>query len=363
MKLLFYLHHPAQFHLFKHTIDILKSKQHEVKILATKKDILEKLLKEKGYEYINVLPDGRGDSKFSIALGLLKQDIRLFKICISYKPDLLIGTSTEITHIGKLLNIPSLFFIEDDITVVPLVAKLAHPFATHIVTPAVCDVGKWTHKSLKYEGYQKLAYLHPDLFTPDIKVVEKYLNPAKPYFIIRLAKLKAHHDTGISGINKLLLDNIIEILKTKGQVFITTEKAVSNEYSEYIINIDSSDIHHLLYFSKMLIGDSQSMAVEAAMLGTPSIRISDFSGRISVLEELEHVYKLTFGIKPENEKEILSKVRELSDEQTEIEALFKKRREKLLADKINVTEFIVWLIENYPKSVEIFQLNPQYLTF
>ncbi len=362
MKLLVYLHHPAQFHLFKHAIDILKSKQHEVKILATKKDILEKLLQEKGYEYINVLPDGRGDSKFSIALGLLKQDIRLFKICISYKPDLLIGTSTEITHIGKLLNIPSLFFIEDDISVVPLVAKLAHPFATHIITPKVCDVGKWAYKSLKYDGYQKLAYLHPDFFIPDIKVVEKYLNAAKPYFVIRLAQLKAHHDTGISGINKALLESIIELLKPKGQVFISTEKKISNEYSEYCINIDSSDIHHLLYFSKLLIGDSQSMAVEAAMLGTPSIRISDFSGRISVLEELEHVYKLTFGIRPENEKEILSKVRELS-EQTEVEAIFKKRREKLLTDKINVTKFIVWLIENYPKSVETFQSNPKHLAF
>ena len=37
----------------------------------------------------------------------------------------------------------------------------------------------------------------------------------------------------------------------------------------------------------MLVCDSQSMTVEAAILGIPSIRYSDFSGRIGVLEELE----------------------------------------------------------------------------
>jgi predicted glycosyltransferase len=40
------------------------------------------------------------------------------------------------------------------------------------------------------------------------------------------------------------------------------------------------------------------MAVEAAMLGTPSVRFSSFSGKIRVLEELEHTYKLTVGILP-----------------------------------------------------------------
>ena len=40
------------------------------------------------------------------------------------------------------------------------------------------------------------------------------------------------------------------------------------------------------------------MAVEAAMLGTPSLRFNDFAGKIGVLEELEHKYELTFAIPP-----------------------------------------------------------------
>ena len=113
MKLLFYLHHPAHFHLFKNVIKSLKQ-NNEIIILATKKDILEELLKNSNLKYINVLPKGRKDNKFSIALALVKQDLRLLKICREVKPDILVGTSTEITHIGKLINIPSIFVNEDD---------------------------------------------------------------------------------------------------------------------------------------------------------------------------------------------------------------------------------------------------------
>ncbi len=59
-------------------------------------------------------------------------------------------------------------------------------------------------------------------------------------------------------------------------------------------------MHHVLSFASLLICDSQSMSVEAAMLGVPSLRYSSFSGRISVLEELEHQYGLTYGINPEH---------------------------------------------------------------
>lgn len=32
----------------------------------------------------------------------------------------------------------------------------------------------------------------------------------------------------------------------------------------------------------------------------------------------------------------------------------------MLQDKIDVTAFMVWFIENYPKSVEIIKDNPKY---
>jgi len=39
---------------------------------------------------------------------------------------------------------------------------------------------------------------------------------------------------------------------------------------------------------------------------------------------------------------------------------WQKRRQKMLADKIDVTAFLVWFVENYPESVNIMKKNPDY---
>ncbi len=56
-----------------------------------------------------------------------------------------------------------------------------------------------------------------------------------------------------------------------------------------------SDIYHALYYADLYIGDSQTIAAEKAVLGTPALRFNDFVGKIGYLEELEHKYGLTFG--------------------------------------------------------------------
>ncbi|MEI7502588.1 MAG: hypothetical protein WCJ61_04840, partial [Paludibacter sp.] len=76
---------------------------------------------------------------------------------------------------------------------------------------------------------------------------------------------------------------------------------------------------------------------------------SDFAGRISVLEELENVYQLTFGVKTKQLEQLILLVNELLSNKNLTE-LFQQRRQKMLADKIDVTAFFVWFIENYPKS-------------
>ena len=80
---------------------------------------------------------------------------------------------------------------------------------------------------------------------------------------------------------------------------------------KYRLKINPLDIHHVITFASLYIGDSQSMAVEAAMLGVPSIRFNDFAGKISVLEELEHKYGLTYGIKTDQPERLFEKINEL----------------------------------------------------
>lgn len=338
---LFFLGHPAHFHLFRGTIERLKQEGHRVTIFIKKKDILESLLQNAGFEYINALPKGRRDGKVGIAIGVIKKNLKLLRFCVQDRPDWMAGTSAEIAHIGFLLRIPSYVFSEDDYSVISTFAKVTYPFASHVVSPEGCDNGKWNDKTIRYRGYHKLAYLHPNQFTADASIVDQYFPHNEPYYIIRLAQLNAHHDDDARGISNTFMQRLLAMLKQRGRVFITSEREIPDEFAEYLLQINPLHIHHVMSFASLYIGDSQSMAVEAAMLGTPNVRISSFSGKISVLEELEHTYNLTVGIHPKEEERILAAIQTMI-ENPEIRTEYQQRRKNMLRDKIDVT---AWLVE------------------
>jgi len=359
MKVLFYFAHPAQYLFARNTIRTLLENKHNVKILIKTKDVLETLLKNDGFEYVNILPKERGYSKLSMAFSLFKRNLHLLPIVLKFKPDLLMGTDTSIAHIGWLLNINRITIVDDDYEITKTFSDITYPFTQTILCPEVCRVGRWVDKKVGYEGYMKLAYLHPNIFTFDKTVVGKYI-PDYKYVIIRLAKLTAFHDFGIRGITNDILDKIINTLEKKSfKVYLSIEGIVDKKYEPYILKINPNDIHHLLANASIFICDSQSMSLEASILGVPSLRISDFVGKISVLEELEHKYGLTFGIRPDHTEKIFEKL----DELLSIENLkeeFRVKKNIMLQEKIDVSAFLTWFIENYPKSREIMKKDPTY---
>jgi predicted glycosyltransferase len=359
MNIFVYLGHPAHFHLFKIIIKNLINHHHKVIILIKKKDVLEQLLKESGLTYCNILTEGRKDSKIGMLWGIIKRAWRLWHLCNISKPNILTGTSVENSFIGKIKRIPVINVGEDDADVVPLYAKLSYPWASAIVTPTVCDCGKWNEKSTKYDSYHELAYLHPNHFIPDRTIVEKYFSPDDPYFIMRFVKLNAHHDNGIRGINCDIADKIIQLIEPYGNIYITSERELEPQFEKYRIAISPIDIHHVMAFAQMYIGDSQTMAAESGVLGVPFIRFNDFVGRIGYLRELETVYNLGYGIYPHEEDKLYSTIINLLN-MPDRSSVFQKRRENMLSEKIDYAQFLTWFIENYPQSQEIMKQNPEY---
>jgi predicted glycosyltransferase len=343
MNVLFYLGHPAHFHMLKNVIRGLDAQGVRTQVLIKKKDILEELVSSAPFPYINILSRGRSRrGGASMAVELLEREVKMLAHCLRRRPDLLVGTSAEITHVGRLIGRPSAVINEDDADVVPLFARAAYPFATAIISPRVCSVGKWAHKKASYEGYQKLAYLHPNRFTPSRDKVEHLFSGRQRYFLIRLVKLNAHHDAGVRGLNLEYVQKLIGLLLGYGKVHISCEGDLAPELEAFRLTLPPQDIHHALGFASLLVGDSQSMTVEAAVLGTPAIRFNDFAGRISVLEELEHKYGLAIGI-PAGEPNRLYAAVEALLNRSDLVTTWKKRREQMLADKIDVAAFWTWL--------------------
>ncbi len=365
MRILVYLGHPAHFYLYKNAIVCWREAGNQVEILIKKKDILQQLLDNQGWRYHNILQEGRGNFKLGMLIGMIKRAWRINRFCAKFQPHVLTGTSVENSFIGKLRGIPVINCNEDDAAVVPLYAKLSYPWANAILNPKVCNSGKWDNQAIKYNSYQELAYLHPNHFIPLRDVVESYgIDTTKPYFILRFASLTAHHDKGISGINNTIAANIIKLLYPNGKIYITSERPLSAALEPYRIRINPLDMHHVMAFASLYIGDSQTMAAEAGVLGIPFIRFNDFVGRIGYLRELEEIYQLGIGIRASAEG-ATEKLYEATRQLVELPAeervqIYTQRRERMLADKIDYAKFLTWFIENYPESKEVMKTNPDY---
>ena len=143
------------------------------------------------------------------------------------------------------------------------------------------------------------------------------------------------------------------------------------QFEQYRIKINPLDMHHVMAFASLYIGDSQTMAAEAGVLGVPFVRFNDFVGRIGYLRELEDVYELGYGIhasalpadspirrndgsvQPSGVEELYKRVEELvampSDQRRK---LWSARRKQMLSDKIDCAKFLTWFIENYQQSAD-----------
>jgi predicted glycosyltransferase len=248
---------------------------------------------------------------------------------------------------GFLLGCLSAVLNDDDAAAVPLFRWLAYPLASAIVTPTALAHERWGARHLVYRSYHALFYLHPNRFRPDPAIrAELGIDDSRPYAIVRLSALEAHHDRGVTGVSHAVLRALVDGVGRRVRVFVSSEKALAPEFESLRIALPPERIHHALAGATFFLGDSQTMTAEAAVLGTPAFRINDFVGRIAYLRELEE-YELAFGFRPPDEKaalETLERVLAMPDRS----AVFAARRRKLLSETIDP---VPWFVDQMEKLV------------
>jgi uncharacterized protein len=354
MRIIVALNHPAHYYVFKYTVIKLRQLGLTVLYVIREKDVLEKLLISENVEYVKISEKStRKSNVFSVIsngiIELINQDFSLFKLVKKWKPNLMIGTDIAITHIGSLLGIPSFVFNEDDYEINRLFCRSAYPFATKIIAPNVCSVGKFQKKKISYNGFQKMAYLHPDYFQPNRNQVKEIFRKNEKYFVVRLVSLTSGHDIEgkHTGLSEPIVDSLIKELRPHGMIYISSETKLNKKYEEFRLNIEPNKMHHIIAFASIFIGDSQTMCAEAGLLGTPFIRYNDFVGKIGYLNEIENKYGLGFGITTNKPKMVLEKTRSiLSIPNSKI--IWQEKKEKIFKDKIDVAQWYTDLIVNQP---------------
>jgi len=351
MRIVIDINHPAHVHVFKHFIRIMQDKGHEICITASEKDLTKYLLAK--YNLDACLLGSYGGSLVKKIINVPLLDIRMLSFVRRFKPDLFLSMgSVRAAHVARMLGKPCINFDDDE---------YSYPFY-HFFVNAVCGFSGFKitgKKVIKINGFKEIAYLHPRVFRPDPAILTAPgISPGEEFSVVRFVSWEAYHDVGRKGFDTRAKIDLVRELESHSRVFISSEKPLPKELQKYLLPVPPERIHDLLSYATVLVSDSQTMTTEAAVLGTPAVRSNSFVGENDMgnFIELEQQYNLIFNCA--SQEAALKSVRSIFDT-PRIKEEWAKKREKLLADKIDVTGFMVWFVENYPASFTEMKQHPE----
>lgn len=355
MKILIDIGHPAHVHLFRYFAKEMLRNGHEILFTCRDKEFEIYLLKQFGFNFKSF--GKKYKSGIGKLWGLIEFDIKEFIMGLKFNPDIFLSHgSMYAAHAAFFLNKPHIS-LEDTFNFEQI--KLYKPFTKVILTADYKHPLK-SKKVIRYAGYHELAYLHNKRFKPDPSILKELgVGANEKYVIIRFVSWKASHDYGHSGISNESKIKAIDAFSKYAKVFISSEKELSDELKKYQIRIAPESMHDAIAYSSLVFGESSTMAEEAAILGVPSIYLNNESTWYTA--HLEQDYGLVLNFTESNSDQLLSIDKGVELLHTsEVMAQWQQKREKMLANKIDVTAFLVWFVENWPESVKVMKDKPDY---
>jgi len=334
--------HPAHVHFFRHIIRGLEERGHHVSIVARDKDVTLELLDRYGLAYVSVGRAGR-KSRFRQFVELLGRVLYLWREARRCSAEVILTRNPAGVLAARLAGAMGVFDTDDG-SAAGIHFRTAAPFAHYITTPD-CHGEDLGPRQRTYPGYKQSAYLHPDLFTPDAQVLDYLgLEPGARYFLLRFVSMTASHDAGEGGLPMATKRAIVEKLRPHGRVFISCEGDLPAQWEPFRLKLPAHLVHDILARCSLFIGDSQTMAAEAAFLGVPNLRVSTFVGRLPYLQELEQRYHLTRGYLP-GESEPLLEALDAMLADPGLRDDWATARDRLLREKTNVADWYVDFVE------------------
>ena len=341
MKIFLDIGHPAHVHYFKNLIKSLQVKKNTFLITAREKDVTHLLLDNYKIPYIS-----RGKGRNGLIgkfFYLFKANYQLYKLSKKFKPDIFISFASPYAgHVAFFLRKPHISFTDTEHAKLGIISFL--PFTTILLTPKVfkIDLGE---KHLKFNGYMEQCYLQEKYFSPSNKVLKQLrLKPEEKYVIIRLVSWNASHDIGHSGISRAVLKKLINEIKKYSKIFISSESELPHELEKYKLQINPTEIHNILYFSSLFIGEGATMASECAILGTPSIYVNSLTAGTLQAQKRDGL----LNIFQSNKKMIDKAIDILKNNDSKNEQ--RKRCNEILKNKIDVNLFIEQFVLDYSKN-------------
>lgn len=337
MRVLFDITHPAQVHLFGLLMQQLLQEGHQILVTSREKDVTSELLDARGIPHACLSRKRQG--LMGMLLELACRDYQMLRLARKFRPHLLVaetGVSTGI--VGALLGIPRLVFEEAEHA--RLQRLLGLPFATRICT----GPGYLTnHRRRQYvfRGFRPLVYLDPRRFTPNPQLLrDGGVDPAKPYVLLRLVSWTAAHDRGRHGTDEASLAALVQELSPMARVIISSEKPLPESLEPYRNPLPAENMHDLLAFASLCVIEGGTMAVEAAVLGTPTISYNTYPfGYLQALQKQYDLVRLA-----QTPQELLAMAQAMLGDSS-IREEWRQKRDRALAESEDLLAFMRRMVD------------------
>lgn len=288
MRILLDIHHPKHVHFFRPLIRRWQARGDTVQIVTRDKDITHRLLDLFGLPYACLSRQHRG---WRSGVELAHRWVRFGGWIRRFRPDVVLSvagiTSAPPSRLLRVANIAL-----TDTETAALSNRLAFPFADRILTPEWFK-GRFGARHHVYRGFHEWSYLNPREFRPDAAVLrEEGIDPDTPYAVLRLVQWGAAHDRNETGLAADDALELVERLSRRLRVYVSIEGPVPEALQPHLARVRVDRIHHMLAFAALVVGESPSMAAEAALLGVPAVLISSWAGRCGNMQVLESQYGL-----------------------------------------------------------------------
>jgi len=317
----------------------LQTRGHRILIGARKKEFTLDLLRAYGLDYCPLTTKGRG--LLGLLGELMVQQIKIAGLLTRQPIDIMLQLGGIFNApIGWLLRIPTIAISDTEND--RWGNRLSFSVSKHVLLPSCFDHatgGTWRNQ-IAYPGYHELAYLAPRYFPDRIDPQSK--------FLVRFVGWGAGHDIGehcLSGAQKIAL---VDILSRFGTVHVSSEMPLPPQIEAYRCRMHPAEIHGFMKTCKLVVGESATMASEAACLGIPAVFISD-TGRGYTTEQ-DRQYGLIRHYRLDQWDDARACVEAWAGQ--DLHTQWQSKRRRMLQDKIDVTAWLVDLVELYPASIQ-----------
>ena len=336
MKALLSIDHPAWAHQFRHIVAAVNARGGQVMTLAVEKDGDTELLRQYGIPYVL---SARSTGKNIVEKGLL-----FLGLCVEhswralrFRPDVLIGRASPMMAVAAWVSRrPHLVFEDTEVSKFSL--RICRRLSTRILTPRtfLTDLGP---RQVRLDTYKELFYLHPSVFTPDRQALRGCgFDPDEPYVLVRFVAWNASHDIGRRGLDDAGKVALVRRLEAYARVYVSAEGELPAQLEANRLRTPFHMAHHVLAFARLVFSEGATMASEAAVLGTHALYVNTIVS--GTTREQSERYGLLYNFNEGGDRyERAAAQAEALLRQSDLEQQGQAKREKLLAEKVDINQY------------------------